>query len=673
MSLRRWAEQILMGTELSDKLAPLPELRDERPGAAIALPEAPGRPGVLPLPDRRMRVPFPGDLTDPRSRGIVLHFFANHELLALELMALMLLRFPSAPRPFRRGLAATMRDEQRHLTLYLERMAELSVSLGEIPVNDFFWRSLRSADTPAAFSAGMSLTFEQANLDHARFYQAAFARVGDEQTAALMGEVYRDEIAHVRQGLRWLRRWKPPEQDDWSAWAGLLKPPLTPARGKGRGFDRDGRRQAGLSEEFINELEVFGHSRGRPPTVWWFNPGCEAEILNGQAPKIAKTLAADLESLPMFLAVPDDAVLLQRRPATAHLRSLQGAGLSIPELVVFDGHLREHPLTRRTLGGLSPWGVSPASAALLAPLGAAAWQPDRVRWHRKSAALPVLSAVLDGADWLAPRVTIGQRCTGEAEVEAARSGPCVIKAELGAAGRGAIRVDGALTEPQRRWLRRALRSQGAVVVEPWLPRVLDLSFHFTLTDDGARLEGTTRFFTDSRGQYLGHWLSRITDGLPSSLIRWLHGDGQDARRMQRMAESVGTHCAVALPEYRGPLGVDALVYTDGDGYRLKPVVELNPRWSMGRVALALQGRIANRTPAIFVLLGPPILAALGLSCPADVAELAAQHPVRCDRGGQILSGLLPLTEPAAAKAVVAVLAAGEVAHAIMSVMPERSL
>ena len=143
--------------------------------------------------------------------------------------------------------------------------------------------------------------------------------------------------------------------------------------------------------------------------------------------------------------------------------------------------------------------------------------------------------------------------------------------------------------------------------------------------------------------------------------------------MQRMAESVGTHCAVALPEYRGPLGVDALVYTDGDGYRLKPVVELNPRWSMGRVALALQGRIANRTPAIFVLLGPPILAALGLSCPADVAELAAQHPVRCDRGGQILSGLLPLTEPAAAKAVVAVLAAGEVAHAIMSVMPERSL
>ncbi|MFT5684119.1 MAG: uncharacterized ferritin-like protein (DUF455 family) [Myxococcota bacterium] len=671
--MRNWAEQILTGTRLSDKLAPLTRLEDDRPGSAIALPQSPGRPAVLPLPDSRVRVPFPGDLSDPYSRGIVLHFFANHELLALELMALMLLRFPDAPRPFRRGLAATMLDEQRHLTMYLDRMAELSVSLGEIPVNDFFWRSLRGAKTPAAFSAGMSLTFEQANLDHARYYQAAFARAGDTKTAALMQAVYLDEINHVRQGVRWLRRWKPPEQDDWSAWTDLLTPPLTAARGKGRGFDREGRQQAGLTEAFINELEVFGHSRGRPPRVWWFNPGCEAEILNGQAPKIARTLAADLESLPMFLAVADDAVLLRRRPGTDHLRSLRAVGISIPELTLHDGDLTDHPLARRTLGPLSPWGVSPASATLLAPLGAKPWQPARAKWHRKSAALPVLSAVLDGSDWLAPTSTIGHRCTTTEETEATLDGPCVIKAELGAAGRGAMRVDGGLTEPQRRWLTRTLRSQGAVVVEPWLPRILDLSFHFTMTDDGARLEGTTRFFTDSRGQYLGHWLSRITDDLPGPLVRWLHGDGKDARRMQRVATAVGTHCATALPAYRGPLGVDALVYADGSSYRLKPVVELNPRWSMGRVALALQGRVANRTPAVFALLGPPALAALGLSSPGEVAGLAAAHPVCCDRGGQIQSGLLPLTEPAHAKAVVAVLAAGDAAHAIMDAMPsERS-
>ncbi|MEO1998864.1 MAG: hypothetical protein ABGZ17_26760 [Planctomycetaceae bacterium] len=64
-------------------------------------------------------------------------------------------------------------------------LARFLVSLGEVPVNDFFWRALSRVDSPMAFTAGMSLTFEQANLDHARYYQAAFARVGDARTATL--------------------------------------------------------------------------------------------------------------------------------------------------------------------------------------------------------------------------------------------------------------------------------------------------------------------------------------------------------------------------------------------------------------------------------------------------------------------------------------------------------
>jgi len=320
--------------------------------------------------------------------------------------------------------------------------------------------------------------------------------------------------------------------------------------------------------------------------------------------------------------------------------------------------------------------VSPASASLLSPLGARPWDPGRASWHRKSTALPILRAVLaeQDAEWLAPAAVIGRRCTSASEVDAAITGAMVIKAELGAAGRSAVRLDGALAPAQQAWLARILRQQGAVVVEPWLPRVLDLSFHFTLTDDGARLEGTTRFFTDSRGQYLGHWLGRLADGLPSPLVRWLHGDGRDSQRMRRIAVSVGRHCAAALPRLRGPLGVDVLVYDDGTGPRLKPIVELNPRWSMGRVALALRGRIANRTPAVFTLLGPPSFAALGIDGPAALPQWAASHPVELDRGGQIRRGLLPLTESSAAQSVVAVLAAGPAASAIMDAMPTgRSL
>ena len=38
----------------------------------------------------------------------MLHFFANHELLAIELIALALLRFPDADPGWRRGLAAIL-------------------------------------------------------------------------------------------------------------------------------------------------------------------------------------------------------------------------------------------------------------------------------------------------------------------------------------------------------------------------------------------------------------------------------------------------------------------------------------------------------------------------------------------------------------------------------------
>ena len=66
-------------------------------------------------------------MVDPVERGRVLHFFANHELLALELMAVALLRFPDAPHSFRRGIIETMKEEQKHLNLYIESMNRLGV------------------------------------------------------------------------------------------------------------------------------------------------------------------------------------------------------------------------------------------------------------------------------------------------------------------------------------------------------------------------------------------------------------------------------------------------------------------------------------------------------------------------------------------------------------------
>lgn len=662
MHLRSWAEQILFGEQITDKLAVAPPgFCDDAPGAALARPAAPGRPPHLPLVDPRPRAVFPGHgaLADDRVRGQVLHFFANHELLALELMALVLLRFPDAPRPFRRGLANTMAEEQRHLSLYLARMAELGVELGEIPVNDFFWNCLSRVESPLSFVAGMSLTFEQANLDYALYYRDAFADHGDATTAALMQSVYDDEVGHVRHGLRWLRRWKPAGLDEWAAHAALLERPLTLARAKGRAFSRPARQAAGLPPAYIDRLEVYRHSKGRPPQVFTFNPGCEEEIVHGEndLPAAALRVQLALETLPAFLAAEDDVVLVHRPPSTQHLQRLQRAGLPLPEFVALgSGTLSGHPLTKRTLGRLQPWGWSPAVARRLAPLGAS-WDPHHASRAGKALGTRALRLALrERPDWMAPPWTVGTSCTTEAAVETAIASihehghpDVVVKAEWGAAGRGAIRLLGGLgcSRNQQRWLRRILAQQGGVVVEPWLSRVMDFSLHFDRSTSGSmKRVGGVRFRTDARGQYQGHFLGRLADGLDREVIELLYGGGRDPQRWRHLSSLVGASVGAVLGDYVGPVGVDAMVYRCrvSGVLRIKPVVEINPRWSMGRLALALQKRVRPGVPAWFLLLGPDALRATEES----------GGPLRLGRGGRWMEGVLRLTEPGPITAVVTV-------------------
>jgi uncharacterized ferritin-like protein (DUF455 family) len=69
-----------------------------------------------------------------------------------------------------------------------------------------------------------------------------------------MQTIHRDEISHVAFGLEWLRRFKPPDQSDWDAFAGALHWPLRPSKARGEVFQRAAREQTGMSAEFIDRL-----------------------------------------------------------------------------------------------------------------------------------------------------------------------------------------------------------------------------------------------------------------------------------------------------------------------------------------------------------------------------------------------------------------------------------
>jgi len=556
----------------------------------------------------------------------------------------------------------TISEEQVHLKLYRDRMADYGVSLGAVPVSRFFWDTLADMNGPLEYLSGMSLTFEQANLDFSRHYMNRFSQLGDVETADLLRQVYEDEIGHVKLGAVWFEKLRAPadKRAFWDRYQSALRPPLTPARAQGLGFDREARLAAGLSPEFIESLQGFSHSKGRTPAVYLFNPTAEVHLAHGHVvalPRAVAGLGRDLETLPMFLAGADDAVLVNQSPRPAFLSTLRDAGMSIPEFVTHEGVSAPN----RQFAALVPWAWSPDSLAAFAPR--LTLQPKlsppaipRTVFEKSWAVEQARTwAAEHVGEWLAPPSVVGDVYeTLESAMNAVdrlRVGGAavVIKALLGSAGRGMRRVlSDEDVQRVRPWVQRMQKAQGAVVVEPWLAGVVDLSVQLVIAAEGrVRIAGITRFETDSRGQYQGTRIGRPLHGLDAPLRRFLIGPGSGWRAFTHL-EEVGRFVGRALAQmgYCGPAGVDALVYLDADGaYRLKPIVEVNPRFTMGHLALRVGKRLGNRRTGRFRILTAAMAKKAG--APSLAAHVAAMG-----------DAVLCLTDPLEASHAVAVLEGG---------------
>lgn len=255
MNVREFALRVVTSSDLEIKLAPAPpELTEPVAGEPLRL-DAPARTESLRIrPGRQVKVPPIEGIGDPAQRARILHALANHELQAAELFAWALLAFADAPLDFLRGLLRILDDEQRHTRMYAARVRALGHELGDFPVTGYFWGKVPDIRTPLDFVCAMSLTWENANLDHTAEYSTAAHAVGDLKTARVIETIGRDEIEHVRFGWAWLQRFKG-ESDAWTTYRHSLTWPLHPARAKGAQFRVDRRRAAGLDDDFIQHLE----------------------------------------------------------------------------------------------------------------------------------------------------------------------------------------------------------------------------------------------------------------------------------------------------------------------------------------------------------------------------------------------------------------------------------
>ncbi|MEZ6127830.1 MAG: DUF455 family protein [Planctomycetaceae bacterium] len=267
MELKSFAQQVLYSDSLDAKVRrPETSLTDTDPGFAVRV-DLPIRPTNLQFAARRTAPAMPKGraFQDPAKRAVAHHIMANHELQALEVMAMVLLAFPDAASEFRMGLARIMFDEQRHTRLHCQRATELGLTFGDLPVNGYIWTKATEYASVLEYVAGLPLVFEGANLDHTVEFEDYFREHGDRRSAAIMRAIHRDEIRHVEFGMYWLRQLKDPALTDFEAWQAALKWPVRPSTAKGSVLQREARLAAGMTDEFVAELAQWEDDPDKRP------------------------------------------------------------------------------------------------------------------------------------------------------------------------------------------------------------------------------------------------------------------------------------------------------------------------------------------------------------------------------------------------------------------------
>ncbi len=657
MELRAFAEAILFGPNLEEKLTAFDTITDARPGPAVQAPVLPARSAAL-QPRERLRN-IPRNLEASGARGELLHFFANHELLALETMALALLRFPEAPRRFRLGLAAVMRDEQKHLRLYLNRMRAQGVQLGDFELNDYFWRMLRDVGSPLDYAVRMSLTFEQANLDFAHFYREAFRMVGDEDTVAVLDTVLVDEISHVKRGFAFFEEQRPGLRDAWSEYRALLPASLDACRARGNVFVLEPRRAAGLPNSFIQQLRDYRRSRGRPPHVFLFDPFVESDLAaSGPARRStsALRLALELSACVAFFARHED-IVLGRNPSRAFCERLERCDFPVPEFT----RLRELLASSRKLSGVHPWGWTPRLERKLAPLLERIVGPTGEVFRRRLAETRSQRASVIGKD-AAHRME--EQATGQSvghwTVCRNRAEATEALARLHALGRTAVLrpVVGSSGRGQRRFAPGTQLGRMAypVVAEPLEDRLCDFSMHFEITEQEVTTVGWTRQWVSESGAYLGSLVGRLFS--PEEFGLFSPDGGSQAlatlRDVRGRLFDAGRQVAEQLRDlsFRGPLGIDAFLYRSfgSDRIELRSICDINLRRTMGRLALEVARRMQSGRTGLLLQLhrrdlrGTDPLEPAGSTSPfAPLCEALPPEVVATPRR-LMARGLLPVSD-----------------------------
>jgi hypothetical protein len=158
----------------------------------------------------------------------------------------------------------------------------------------------------------------------------------------------------------------------------------------------------------------------------------------------------------------------------------------------------------------------------------------------------------------------------------------VIKSPYGFAARDRVLGRGArLEEPQAKWSLRHLALGETLIFQPWLKVIREYGVVLEISADGSiEIQGISDLQTNGAGTGTGYILGRP----PAP---------QRAGELERVARLVGER--LFQEGYCGPVGMDALEHEGG----LHPLLEINARYTMGFVALAVERSLKPAAPVFW--------------------------------------------------------------------------
>jgi hypothetical protein len=304
-----------------------------------------------------------------------------------------------------------------------------------------------------------------------------------------------------------------------------------------------------------------------------------------------QALESDLAACVWPLGVARDIVLVDQAPQPSFVANLKRAGFAPPAFLTLNSATKR-PLT------LVPWAATP-DADIAPSLSQSHTTPAHAFTREFDREIQELLCV--GED----QSLIGRLAsTVEGVSEAVTSHPnhrLILKANFSASGSERVFAEGGseLTTSTRNWVRRTLERHSKILVEPWLDRVLDFSLQIDV-GERSKLLGRVFFSNDSRGRYLSHRVDKRPATIPVGVQRLLNNAAS-----RKLMDSTWRAVASALFElgHRGPTGIDAMVYRDSNGeLQLRPVVEVNPRFTFGRIAIELRRTLDSDRPMLMTIL-----------------------------------------------------------------------